>query len=174
MSTVAEPCRNHLATSLPDRLRSRPVAPKPRPIRVAFVLHAMQVAGAEVLVKETIQQLGTRIQPTVLCLDAIGPLGHQLQGQGIDVICLDRKPGRDWRVAWRLAKELRQRRIERPEACLPFSLRQIWLLAILFMKDRITRWPVWSTRSMIRSIESLGVQSVSSLEKTCVAASPSG
>jgi glycosyltransferase involved in cell wall biosynthesis len=79
---------------------------------VAFVLHAMQVAGAEVLVKETIQQLGTRIQPTVLCLDAIGPLGHQLQGQGIDVICLDRKPGRDWRVAWRLAKELRQRRID--------------------------------------------------------------
>lgn len=82
------------------------------PVRVAFVLHAMQVAGAEVLVTETIKRLGTTIEPTVLCLDSVGPLGHQLLEAGTDVVSLGRRPGRDWRVAWRLARELRARRIE--------------------------------------------------------------
>ena len=33
-----------------------------RPIRVGFVMHAMQVAGAEVLVAETIRRLGKLIE----------------------------------------------------------------------------------------------------------------
>ncbi|MBY0524712.1 MAG: glycosyltransferase [Gemmataceae bacterium] len=82
------------------------------PIRVGFVLHAMQVAGAEVLVKETIHRLGARIVPTVFCLDSIGPLGHQLQDEGTDVVCLNRKPGRDWGVAWRLAQAIRERELD--------------------------------------------------------------
>src|SRR5262249_52014653 len=77
-------------------------ATKPNPaIRVAFVLHAMQVAGAEVLVKETIQRLGQRILPTIFCLDHVGPLGERLRRDGVDVHCFHRRPGRDWRVAWR-------------------------------------------------------------------------
>jgi L-malate glycosyltransferase len=83
-----------------------------RPIRVAFVLHAMQVAGAEVLVAETIRRLSGQIEPIVLCLDAVGPLGERLLARGVPVVCLHRRPGRDWGVAWRLARELRQRRIE--------------------------------------------------------------
>ena len=43
-----------------------------KPVRVAFVVHLMQVAGAEVLVRETIRQLKGRIQPTIFCLDAVG------------------------------------------------------------------------------------------------------
>jgi len=81
-------------------------------MRVAFVLHAMQVAGAEMLVAETIRRLGKRIDPTVFCLDAIGPLGEQLLAQGIPVVCIGRRPGRDWKVAWRLAREIRARRID--------------------------------------------------------------
>ena len=46
------------------------------PIRVGFVLHAMQVAGAEVLVAETIRRLGNRIEPVILCLDSVGALGE--------------------------------------------------------------------------------------------------
>jgi glycosyltransferase involved in cell wall biosynthesis len=75
-------------------------------------MHVMQVAGAEVLVTETIRRLGTRIEPTVFCLDAVGPLGEQLLGEGVPVISLNRRPGRDWRLIWRLARELRQRRID--------------------------------------------------------------
>jgi glycosyltransferase involved in cell wall biosynthesis len=71
----------------------------------------MQVAGAEVLVKEIIERLGPRIAPTVFCLDDIGPLGEQLRAAGTEVVCLNRKPGRDWGVAWRLAQEVRRRQI---------------------------------------------------------------
>jgi glycosyltransferase involved in cell wall biosynthesis len=83
-----------------------------RPNRIAFVLHVMQVAGAEVLVAETIRRLAGRIEPTIFCLDAIGPLGEQLRSEGVEVLCLNRRPGRDWRVAWRMARAIRERDIE--------------------------------------------------------------
>jgi glycosyltransferase involved in cell wall biosynthesis len=75
-------------------------------------MHAMQVAGAEVLVNETIRRLAGSIEPTVLCLDAVGAIGERLLAQGVPVICLERRPGRDWRLAWRMAREFRARRIE--------------------------------------------------------------
>jgi glycosyltransferase involved in cell wall biosynthesis len=81
-------------------------------LRVGFVLHGMQVAGAEVLVAETIRRLGERIRPTILCLDYVGALGERLRGEGVDLVCLGRKPGRDWGVAWRMAREIRARRID--------------------------------------------------------------
>jgi glycosyltransferase involved in cell wall biosynthesis len=76
------------------------------------VLHALHVAGAEVLVVETIRRLAGHIRPTVFCLDAVGELGHQLRREGVEVICLDRKPGRDWGVAWRMARAVRARHVE--------------------------------------------------------------
>jgi glycosyltransferase involved in cell wall biosynthesis len=82
------------------------------PIAVGFVLHVMQVAGAEVLVAETIRRLAERIQPTIFCLDAVGPLGERLRAERVEVVCLGRRPGRDWRVAWRMAREVRARGIE--------------------------------------------------------------
>jgi glycosyltransferase involved in cell wall biosynthesis len=82
------------------------------PIRVGFVLHVMQVAGAEMLVAETIRRLAGQIEPTILCLDAVGSLGEQLRGEGIPVIELGRRPGRDWRVASRIATEIRARGLE--------------------------------------------------------------
>jgi glycosyltransferase involved in cell wall biosynthesis len=72
----------------------------------------MQVAGAEVLVAETIRLLGGLIEPAVLCLDAIGALGERLLAQGVPVVCLGRKPGRDWRLPGRIAHEWRARRTE--------------------------------------------------------------
>src|SRR5687767_3402307 len=83
-----------------------------RPVRVGFVLHAMQVAGAEVLVAETIRRLGSRISPVIFCLDAVGSLGGRLIAEGIPVIAFGRKPGLDLRVSVRLAREIRNRRIE--------------------------------------------------------------
>ena len=38
-----------------------------RPIRVGFIVHIMQVAGAEVLVRETIRRLAGKIVPTIFC-----------------------------------------------------------------------------------------------------------
>jgi len=81
-------------------------------IRVGFVMHVMQVAGAEVLVTQIIEQLSDRIEATVFCLDALGELGQKLLDAGIPVIVLGRKPGLDRDVAKRLAKEVKSRKIE--------------------------------------------------------------
>lgn len=84
---------------------------QPAPLRVGFVVHVMQVAGAEVLVRETIKQLGSQIEPTIFCLDSLGRIGEELQAQGVPIVVLNRK-GRDFGVAWRMAQEIRTRRIE--------------------------------------------------------------
>lgn len=94
------------------RGNSRWVPPNRRPVRVAFVVHLMQVAGAEVLVRETIRRLRGRIAPTVFCLDAVGRIGEELVGEGVDLVCFGRKPGRDWGVGRRMARAIRARDIE--------------------------------------------------------------
>ncbi len=81
-------------------------------MRVGFVLHVMQVAGAEVLVREVIRRLGARIVPTVFCLDAVGPIGEDLIRDGVEVLALGRRPGWDFKVAKRLAHEATARRID--------------------------------------------------------------
>ena len=81
-------------------------------IRVGFVMHVMQVAGAEVLVTQIIKQLSDRIEATVFCLDDLGELGQKLIDEGTPVVVLDRKPGLDRNVARRLAEEVKSRKIE--------------------------------------------------------------
>lgn len=81
-------------------------------LRIGFVLHVMQVAGAEVLVAETIRRLRATIVPTVLCLDGVGALGERMQTEGVDVIALSRRPGLDFSVARRMAKVIRARRLQ--------------------------------------------------------------
>lgn len=83
-----------------------------RPLRVGFVLHAMQVAGAEVLVRELVRRLRGRVEPSIFCLDAVGRIGEELRGEGVPVVCLGRKPGRDWGVARRLARALDEHAVE--------------------------------------------------------------
>ena len=85
---------------------------QPKPVRVGLVMHSMQVAGAEMLVAEAVRRLVEKITPTIFCLDAVGALGEQLQKEGVEIVCLRRRPGRDWRVAGRLAHELRVRAVE--------------------------------------------------------------
>jgi glycosyltransferase involved in cell wall biosynthesis len=82
------------------------------PVRIGFVLHVMQVAGAEMLVADIIRRLRGRLTPVVFCLDAVGQLGLQLRAEGIEVVELERQPGLDLGTARRLAREMRDRRIE--------------------------------------------------------------
>lgn len=78
-----------------------------RPPRVGFVVHVMNVAGAEMLVSAIIHRLQGRIEPSIFCLDGVGALGDTLQKEGVRVIALHRRPGFDLRVAWRLARAIR-------------------------------------------------------------------
>jgi N-acetyl-alpha-D-glucosaminyl L-malate synthase BshA len=72
----------------------------------------MQVAGAEVLVAETIRRLAGQIRPTIFCLDAVGTLGERLRAEGVEVVSFGRRPGRDWRLAGRMARAIRDREVE--------------------------------------------------------------
>ncbi len=81
-------------------------------VRIGFVLHVMQVAGAEMLVTEIVRRTQGRLEPTIFCLDGIGPLGEQLRDEGVEVLDLQRRPGRDYRAAWRLSRLICQRGIE--------------------------------------------------------------
>src|SRR5678815_3420239 len=83
-----------------------------RRIKVGFVLHVMNVAGAEVLVAETIRRLGARIAPVIFCIDEVGALGHRMREEGVDVVAFDRRPGLDLRVAWRMAAEISARALD--------------------------------------------------------------
>jgi glycosyltransferase involved in cell wall biosynthesis len=82
------------------------------PIRIAFVLHVMQVAGAEMLVAGIIRRLAPTLDPVVLCLDDLGQLGERMQHEGVPVVVLGRRPGLDWSTSGRLAAELQRRTIE--------------------------------------------------------------
>jgi glycosyltransferase involved in cell wall biosynthesis len=81
-------------------------------LKVGFVLHVMHVAGAEVLVAETIRRLGNQIDPVVFCLDAVGPLGEKLRAEGVEVHVLGRRPGVDPGVVVRLASLIRSTRTQ--------------------------------------------------------------
>ncbi len=81
-------------------------------IHVGFVIHVMQVAGAEVLTKQIIETLQGKIQATIFCLDAIGQLGEELQAAGVPVVVLGRESGIDRKLPGRLAKEIRDRKID--------------------------------------------------------------
>jgi N-acetyl-alpha-D-glucosaminyl L-malate synthase BshA len=72
----------------------------------------MQVAGAEVLVAETIRRLADRIEPVVCCLDQVGALGEIMAQEGCEVKAFDRRPGFDLRVIRRFAKVIRERRLQ--------------------------------------------------------------
>ena len=78
-------------------------------VRVAFILHTMQVAGAEVLVAETIRRLGRRLDPIVYCVDKVGALGEQMLSEGVPVLAFNRRPGIDIGLVGRFASELRRR-----------------------------------------------------------------
>jgi len=81
-------------------------------INVGFVMHVMQVAGAEVLVTQIIEQLADQINPTIFCLDAIGELGEQLKDQGVPVVVLNRQPGLDFKIAKKLSSAVKEREIQ--------------------------------------------------------------
>ncbi|MEQ8848780.1 glycosyltransferase [Botrimarina sp.] len=86
--------------------------PRTDAIRVGFVLHKMQVAGAEVLVAEMIRRLAGAIEPTVLCLDSVGRLGEQLIDEGVEVVALGRREGIDRTLPARLAGASAERGVQ--------------------------------------------------------------
>jgi glycosyltransferase involved in cell wall biosynthesis len=112
VSHLPSDSQNRAADSSSERQERENGDDLTRPIRIGFVLHLMQVAGAEILVAEIVRRMSGAFEPTIICLDAIGPLGEQLREEGVDVINLNRRPGRDYRVTWRMARLIQKRGID--------------------------------------------------------------
>ena len=82
-------------------------------INILHVIHSLDVGGAEKLVVEFTK--GTNkdmFNVMVCCLDKIGELGEELISNGFDVETLDRRPGIDWRLVFRLRKLLKKKKID--------------------------------------------------------------
>lgn len=79
---------------------------------IGHVLHRLHFAGAEVLAADLSRRLRDEYRFVFLCLDAIGPLGQRLMGEGFKVVDLKRRPGIDVRVARRLQREVQRYQID--------------------------------------------------------------
>jgi L-malate glycosyltransferase len=136
------------------------------PIRLAFVLHNMQVAGAEMLVAATIRRLRPRIDPVVLCLDGLGFLAEALKSEGVPVLNLGRKPGFDLKLSRRLAAEIGARQCEVVHAhqytpfmyaalAKPFARRRFHLMFTEHGRhypDVVSQKRYWSNRIFLSSL----------------------
>ena len=79
---------------------------------VCQLLHGLGVGGAEVLAARLARQLGGAYRFLFVCLDELGSLGEQLRADGFSVGVLGRRPGVDWRCAYRLGALLRRERVD--------------------------------------------------------------
>jgi len=68
-----------------------------RPIRVLHLTFNMGIGGTEQVIRQLVTGLDDRqVRPEILCIDGyVGPLGEQLQDQGIRITALSRQPGFD-------------------------------------------------------------------------------
>src|SRR5262245_56225881 len=83
----------------------------PGPV-VCQLLHTLNVGGAEVLAARLARRLRDRCRFHFVCLDEKGTLGEGLEAEGFPVTVLGRRPGLDWRCAWRLGRLLRAQGVE--------------------------------------------------------------
>ncbi len=83
-----------------------------RKATVCQLLHGMRVGGAEVLAARLARQLRDHYRFLFACLDELGSLGEELRQEGFRVEVLERQPGLDWRCPVRLARLLRQERVD--------------------------------------------------------------
>jgi glycosyltransferase involved in cell wall biosynthesis len=83
-----------------------------RTITVCQLVHSMSVGGAEVLAARLARRLRNSFRFVFACLDEVGPLGEELRREGFDVGLVSRKPGIDWGCPLRLARLLRDGRVD--------------------------------------------------------------
>ena len=81
-------------------------------IVVAHVVHRLYRAGAEVLVASLSRRLRDQFSFVFICLDEIGPLGHELAEDGFPVLSLDRQPGIDLKLARRMRAACREHQVD--------------------------------------------------------------
>ncbi len=90
----------------------RPAAASPgRPV-VLHVLHTLNRAGAELLVRDLVADLRDRYRFVVAALDTDGPLHEDLRDLGAEVRLLNRRSGFDFGCARRIARLVREDQVD--------------------------------------------------------------
>lgn len=80
--------------------------------RVALVVSHLLGGGKEecvVNLADALHAAGWR--PLVICLETTGPLARRVEQAGVPVVALNKRPGNDLRLPWRLAQVFRRQRV---------------------------------------------------------------
>jgi glycosyltransferase involved in cell wall biosynthesis len=72
----------------------------------------LHFGGAEVLARRFALGLQSEFRPVFACLDDLGAIGKQLHDEGIPVHVIGRRPGFDFRCAWRLSRWFRSQKVD--------------------------------------------------------------
>ncbi len=81
--------------------------------RVALVVSHLKGGGKEQCVVDLANTLSEGcFEPIVICLQTSGALQDRIRHQGVKVISLDKRPGNDLRLPFRLARVLRRERVD--------------------------------------------------------------
>lgn len=93
------------------RRKLQPLADR-GPLRVMFVITSMPVGGAETLLVNLVRRMDrSRFEPELCCLKEFGPLGEAL-AQEVPACEKLIRYKTDWRVIGRLARRMRERKID--------------------------------------------------------------
>lgn len=84
-----------------------------RPLRVAYVVHTFEIGGIERSVARLASRLDRRrFQPLVVCLNRSGQAAKWIETDDVPVIELHKRPANDLGVVFRLARVLREQRVD--------------------------------------------------------------
>jgi glycosyltransferase involved in cell wall biosynthesis len=82
-------------------------------LKILHIILSLNVGGAERMVSDFIRndRSGT-CRHLVCCLDSIGVFGEELIQEGVTVVHIPRRPGKDWRLIFKLANFIRKVKID--------------------------------------------------------------
>ncbi len=86
--------------------------PGKKPIKLLYVVHSLNLGGAEKLAVKMAQAFSHEFDVTVVCLDEPGIWAGELRRMKIPVYCLWRQPGLDLSVSFKLAEFARTRGVD--------------------------------------------------------------
>lgn len=124
-----------------------PMSGPQAPCRVVHVIVGLGVGGAELMLRRLVRaqrQAAPDVSSTVVSLTTLGPVGQQLQADGVEVLTLGmQSPWQMPLVLWRLTRCLRQRRPD---------LVQTWMVHADLLGGLAARWAgvrsvVWGIRT---------------------------
>jgi len=134
------------------------------PTRIAFCITDLDPGGAERALVHLVTRLDrTRWEPAVFCLSGPGALVEPLERARVPVTCFGARGKRDWKVLFRLRRELKN---FRPQILQTFLFHANFLGRIaaalagvphcvsgIRVAERRSRWPLWLDRLTNRLVD---------------------